>query len=116
METTTEAPRRGRPPKTPEYLETHAHIGESFQEFEIRVLAAQPGDWVETTEDNIKKLNPLGLGGQKFFTYKNVKVCKIGDFKEIEKALKLEMEEAIFGKPNMSPESTPVNLQGASKT
>jgi hypothetical protein len=59
---------------------------ETMHEFMSKIATAKAvGDeWVETTPEIIKTIQPRGLGGAKFFCYQGVKVCEIGKIEEIE--------------------------------
>lgn len=66
-----------------------SNILEKKAQLESDVAAAQVlgEQWVETSLDLIKYLNPQGLGKERYFTYRNIQVCEEGKRAEIEKEL-----------------------------
>lgn len=53
---------------------------ETLTDFERKIDRARiNGDeWVETSKEIVKHLNPRGLGGAKYFIFKNIKVAEKG--------------------------------------
>lgn len=82
---------------------------ERMSDFIERHAAAEAnGDkWVETTPEIIKLLQPRGLAGKKYFSWKNVLVCENGMSKQI------EHEESKTMHDRMHPESKTTVISGA---
>ena len=61
-------------------------IRESLSTFKDKIDLAimQSEEWVETTPEIIKYFNPAGLNGSKFFIYKGIKVCPMGESDKID--------------------------------
>lgn len=72
-----------------------------FQEL-IAVAKAEQSEWVETTAEIIKILQPRGLGKNhgienKFFIYSGIKVCEYGKIDEIESECNEPMNNRLHG-------------------
>jgi hypothetical protein len=67
-----------------------------FQEL-IAVAKANGQEWVETTPEIIKILQPRGMGPVNYFIYHGVKVCEIGKREEITDELSTPMGKKIHG-------------------
>lgn len=61
---------------------------ENLSEFESRISYAQMQgeEWLEADKKIIEFFNRKGLGGQKYFIYKNIKVCERGTMQDLMKA------------------------------
>ena len=63
-------------------------------------------EWVETSPENIRLLQPKGLNGKKYFCWQGIKICEPGKIDEI------EAEESQTAHDRMHPESKTVVLSG----
>lgn len=72
---------------------------ETLGQFEAKIAQAQMQhhEWVETSPEVINYHQPKGLGGSKFFIYKNIKVCEYGMVEKIEEENNMSVGEKIFG-------------------
>lgn len=96
-QSTNNAPRRGRPPKTVEFAKTHPHaFTESLADLEARVAQAEPGDWIETTPENMKTIFKRGLSGKLYGLYRGALLCELGNYETIEKEHAKEVDELLF--------------------
>lgn len=53
--------------------------------------------WVETTPEIIQYINPRGLGGVLYFTYRGLFVCKYGDKAESIKQIREPIGRKLHG-------------------
>lgn len=89
-----------RPRKIAEDLSPNFETKESketFHEFEMKVLNAEEGDFVETSEEIMNAIMKNGLGSDKFFAYKGKLVCGYNKSEEILREMDIPLAERIHG-------------------
>ena len=72
---------------------------ETVNDFETKISRAQiaGNEWVETTPEVINYFLRSGLGADKYFLYKGIKVCEFGNKESAEAEMTIQMGRKLHG-------------------